>query len=503
LSSLPPGSASLPPTDDRQDPRFQQSLRSLPSAGTASLPLPADEEQETQALPALHSRISLLHSSLLSATSSLPPPADEEQQMQTLPALRSRITVPSSPCHEQQRQQLKSLSSLDSNTTVLPPLKLPPPNEELETPLEEPAESMPMPLEFLPAQVQLQPSQLQPLLFAKPDVKAATHEDIASPGSADATFPRTTMAFTSGRSLGASWPMLATCCVHQEDPCSITSDFFTCAWRSEAPKPRRVDLHKDLNRETRKPDHVAAANQWRWRPSKYCLSLLWAVPTGAILLALFFMLKPDPQARDAVGFGTSVNSSNLNSTDRAAGKPVVKPADRCNVSSDSQLRQHSQAWWCKECGFGCDRTTATTRMTPATTQQMQWNCSSDYATWETSWPETKQRWCCQHLRRGCSSRPLKDQRVSRTSVVLPHRLPPTTTSIPLPPLAAAPNGPCEAVCSLQGHSSSCRGHVDWAVNNWFRGQSRACRRAHTALVRLCPGCTSCTLHALNCSGPRG
>lgn len=421
--------------------------------------------------------------------------------MHSLPTLRSRITVPRSSCDEQQQ---KSLSTLDSMMVVLPP-----PSEELAAPIEEPAESLPMPLEFLPA-------QLEPLLveegskeMQKEDMQTTKDVDTTSPCSADVTSPRDTI----GRSLA----IFTACCVHQEDPC-LNSAFMACGWQ---PAPAINDAApRQLNRvnveeDKRKLKCVTAANSRKWWPGKYCLSLLWACPAGAILLVLFYMVKPQIHMRDAVDLGNSVNSSDADSTDTV----TAKTTDRCNVTSDSQQRQHNQSWWCKECGFGCDRATATT------TPEIQWDCSSDYDSWQQSWSSKKKHWCCQHSHRGCSSGPLTGQLVSTTNIVLPHRSPPTempsvplvsTTSMLLPhrslptempslTVAVAPIGigPCEVLCSLQGHSSSCKGHVGWAVSHWFQGRPDACIRAHTALVRVCPGCSSCTLDALNCSLPAG
>jgi len=279
----------------------------------------------------------------------------------------------------------------------------------------------------------------------------------------------------------------------------VASNLATCAWqseRNEAAKPRELTQNLSVV-SVRKADRVTAAKSFRrWRPGNYCMSLMWACPTAAIILALFFMLKPHtqvegrahtPQVRDAPALGTRVDSSAADSTDTVA----ARHSDRCNVSSDSQRRQHNQSWWCKECGLGCYSVTMTT------TRHMEWNCITDYGSWELSWSAKKKRWCCQHLRRGCSSKPLEDQRVSTTNMVLSHRSPPT--EMPPPPMAVAPNGPCEVICSIQGHSSSCRGHVDWAISNWFKGQMHACIRARAALVRFCPGCRSCAISALNCS----
>eukprot|EP00418_Pyrodinium_bahamense_P028895 CAMPEP_0179145710 /NCGR_PEP_ID=MMETSP0796-20121207/70320_1 /TAXON_ID=73915 /ORGANISM="Pyrodinium bahamense, Strain pbaha01" /LENGTH=512 /DNA_ID=CAMNT_0020846129 /DNA_START=27 /DNA_END=1565 /DNA_ORIENTATION=+ len=130
-----------------------------------------------------------------------------------------------------------------------------------------------------------------------------------------------------------------------------------------------------------------------------------------------------------------------------------------------------KAWCCKHGGPGC--TTTPLLLKPTTTAPF--DCTAGRAVWEAGWSASKKAWCCHHGGPGCAA--------ARSS---------------------AARAPCDADCSYQGKSGTCKVRLqqataqDLAGHRDLTGQKEACSRAFAEVLQICPDCRTCTLAESGC-----
>merc|ERR1712060_203004 len=62
-----------------------------------------------------------------------------------------------------------------------------------------------------------------------------------------------------------------------------------------------------------------------------------------------------------------------------------------------------------------------------------------------------------------------------------------------------PDRGCMTLCSFEGHSSSCQGHIQWTADTWFKGKHDACIQSYEVIAKRCPMCNQvCPLEATKC-----
>jgi len=169
-----------------------------------------------------------------------------------------------------------------------------------------------------------------------------------------------------------------------------------------------------------------------------------------------------------------------------------------------------------------------------------YDCSGDMSEWTLS----QQYWCCKKERIGCATPPsttlqarssaatVASSTASSKAAGVPMRFVPggsadraeaprlstsySAQAEPTTPLleanasatlleqtgAEASSAGCGAVCSLNGHSVTCRSRMEYSVKHQFVGQPFACAKAHTLLLQQCPVCDGCSLEELKCLKPK-
>mmetsp|Transcript_30916 Transcript_30916/g.60711 ORF Transcript_30916/g.60711 Transcript_30916/m.60711 type:complete len:421 (+) Transcript_30916:60-1322(+) len=243
---------------------------------------------------------------------------------------------------------------------------------------------------------------------------------------------------------------------------------------------------------------------------------------------------------------------------------VTSNAFNCEVGFFNWRKAWShgkQRYCCEHFHRGC-----TTNSQHSTTNHERphedFDCIAGIANWEKGWSPAKKLWCCAHHRKGCKQPPIRSNQGSSTfpaahtqfdcrsdgreSSWIPERkvfccmkfkrgcpaAPPAPPATPRPqpqlqqqqqqqqqqpppqPLAAAPRAQsvpvrqqlvtsgagCNALCTMNGVSKSCRFLVHFAATRRFAFKPEACRLAHAVVRTQCGNsCSGCTLDATGCS----
>lgn len=240
-----------------------------------------------------------------------------------------------------------------------------------------------------------------------------------------------------------------------------------------------------------------------WRIRKCCLCVLAVVPV-CFLGGLFLTMRSDEGSTTttttAIAMASLLNLSTtpppeLPKTTTTTTSP--KPYD-CDEGEPTDWSPGQLRWCCDKEEIGCEATTpppppeeqtvdgvALGGGAPAGDQQpgdatAEFECKEgeDFLKWTVP----HRVFCCVNHRMGC---------------------PTTPPPVPPPPLPdpSAPKEGCFGVCSFQGHTSTCTGHIQWAAQTWYASKPNACEVAYGLLLQHCPACSSCTLTQTQCRQP--
>eukprot|EP00913_Durusdinium_trenchii_P016135 g15164.t1 len=128
-----------------------------------------------------------------------------------------------------------------------------------------------------------------------------------------------------------------------------------------------------------------------------------------------------------------------------------------------------------------------------------YDCNAGASNWIQGWSTKKKDWCCSnghsqycvkfhcHGEHGDVNAWSSDQRdfcCKNFQLGCPH-----TTLSPLG---------CDAQCSLNGETSTCKQRIDWTQENVFGSKSNACNLAYSKIQVECDVCRACTIQAAGC-----
>jgi len=156
----------------------------------------------------------------------------------------------------------------------------------------------------------------------------------------------------------------------------------------------------------------------------------------------------------------------------------------CSEGQPEEWLPGQMRWCCDREQIGCN---ATTPPPPAGSESVsisptgpQYTCgkNDDILTWNVS----KRVFCCVNHQLGC---------------------PQTPPPVPPPPKPdpSSPKVGCFSVCSFQGYTSTCKGHIQWAAAEWYSDTANACLTSFGLLLQHCPVCNGCTLEQAQCQQP--
>jgi len=96
------------------------------------------------------------------------------------------------------------------------------------------------------------------------------------------------------------------------------------------------------------------------------------------------------------------------------------------------------------------------------------------------WLESKKKWCCHHhWQHGCPEEGDSPNRPSRET-------------------EEKPDG-CDSLCSLKGHSATCKARIHWAATHQFVAEKDPCGSAYDHVLQECGMCSDCRPALAGCA----
>jgi len=232
--------------------------------------------------------------------------------------------------------------------------------------------------------------------------------------------------------------------------------------------------------------------------------LLIALPLVAVVawLAQGAMQRLGLAGFSIPGIGVGTTENTVFGFGSTSLLPPKEGREECRGPLD--LEAHSAFWWCARCDRGCPTTTSTF---------VAYDCNAGFANWKAGWSRIKKHWCCEHKQRGCIGtnteaafdcnaalnnweKAWSPQKKHWCCQHAKLGCPPASTRKRPPPFSsggATASTPCNAHCSYNGYSSTCKGHISFAAREDYTGKPDACMQARTLILKSCHGCSSCPL----------
>jgi len=179
--------------------------------------------------------------------------------------------------------------------------------------------------------------------------------------------------------------------------------------------------------------------------------------------------------------GCSTTTTAISTTAASDSSGATTPAGgthKCEVDLEHWLSKWSpakKAYCCAVFNTGCE----------VTTTSGKYDCGAELANWRSAWGEAKKSWCCRHENTGCEGE--------------------AEGEAPAQSPAVAPATGCQALCSIDGVSATCRDRINWIIHEpppkGVFGQPIKCQSALSVVIKDCHVCSTCSLAETECGSP--
>jgi len=139
---------------------------------------------------------------------------------------------------------------------------------------------------------------------------------------------------------------------------------------------------------------------------------------------------------------------------------------------------------------------------PGLTQPQLYDCSAEWAYWQTAWTPEWKAWCCEHHKKGCPTTWPSTATVTETQTATATTTATTTATVTQTGTTTTTMAPCDQDCVVDGMAASCTARVQWTSKHMTASEENSCEKAYAMVLSQCSAeCSSCNLEQAGCAVP--